>query len=322
MARRAPSPEVRCAARAVAAFLEAGLPQDAASLELLCQALDEPDPARALAALGAALAAGQPSSETAPLLALVCSPGPEALRALEPALAQADLDTEGAARLAGEVAREVSGHGAGRPLTLLLPAGGRAALPLSAPDVEGFVRRLRPEATAPAELRGILARRYGAREQGGMAVDLAVMLRHSRLAWTPARMFFLTTLLERAGPGDRDAVRGLTAWAVGFLDLAGEAFAPRAALAWRRQALLAQLRMAGHQEEALSHGSYEVLMSQGLRLAHVHGPDVRAELAHLDRACELVLGLRGEELADVAQRGLGQALDADGLRRRLSGAGG
>lgn len=296
------------AAQAVAAHLKAGLPQDRAGLEIICQALAEPDPARACAAL----AADPESSDSAPLVALLFSPGPETRRALEPALAQAGLDAQGAAQLALEVARLAATPGRA---AALLPDGTRVTLSPSARDIADFVRRLRPEATAPAELRAILARRFAPAEQD-LVPDLCAALRHSRLAWTPARLFFLSQLLERA---DGRELPGLLAWAVGFLDLAGPDFSPRAALARRRQALAVQLRQAEAQEQTLAHSSYELRLSQGLRLGHVHGPDVRAELAWLDRASILVLGISGGMLDDVAVRDLGEALDADDLLRLLGG---
>jgi hypothetical protein len=298
------------AAQAVAALFRAGLELSSAEAEALRQATGEADPARALAALEA----GADSCETAPLLALIYSPGPAAMRALEPALAAADLDADGAERLGREAARLVLAA----PAVALFPEG-TAALAPRADDVRDYVRRLRPAATPPPELRAVLARRFAP----GDAAALAVTLRHGRLAWTPARLFFLATLLERVDPaaaaGGLDAA-ALTAWSVGFLDLAGENFDPRAALAERRRALVAQLRQAEFAEQAQERGSFEVRMSQGMRLGHVHGPDVRAGLALLDRACRLVLGLAGEDLDGVAERDLGRAEGPEDLLRLLRGA--
>lgn len=299
-------------------LLTAGLPQDQASLDTVLATLGEP-----LAGLGPALAlarlaADPDTSEHAPLVALLLSPGQDAMRALEPVLAQADLDATGALALADELAtRFVRDAGRGRVLALL-PDGSRAELAATSDGLRAFVRRLRPEATAPAELRQILARRCGLDLAEPLAVDVAVLLRHCRLAWTPERVFFLATLLERVGL-DTDDLPGLVAWAASFLDLSGLPLAPRRALGARRQALLAQLRQAEALEEALTRGSYEILMSQGLRAGHVHGPSVRVELAFLERAALLVLGLSGAELDGLAVRDLGQAQDAEGLLRLLPG---
>jgi len=60
-----------------------------------------------------------------------------------------------------------------------------------------------------------------------------------------------------------------------------------------------------------------VRMSQGQRSGYVHGPDLRAELVLLDRACALVLGVPGEAL-DAAVRDLGEAADAQELLRLLA----
>ncbi|MDR3641625.1 MAG: hypothetical protein P4L39_09920 [Humidesulfovibrio sp.] len=295
-------------AQAIAEQIRTGIPLTPGDAEALCQATSESDPARALARL----AADADSSEAAPLLALVYSPGPEAMRTLEPALAQANLEAAGAARLAEETAHLVV---TGPPVAARLPDSGRAVLAPRLGDIRDFVRRLRPEATAPLELRTLLAQRFPA----GTAAELAVLLRHSRLAWTPARLFFLATLLERAESSGDVArnVNALLAWAVAFLDLAGGDFEPRAALAQRRQALVQQLRQAEFQELAQERGSFEVRLSQGMRLGHVHGPDVRAELERLDQAAALVLGLPGAGLEEPRERDLGRADDAAALLRLL-----
>ena len=299
-----PARSVPQTAQAIAAHLEAGLPQDRAGLDAICQTLGEPDAARALDIL----AADPESSDAAPLVALLFSPGPETRRVLEPVLAQAGLDAQGAEQLAQETARLATEPGRA---AALLPGGARVTLAPSVRDITGFVRRLRPEATAPAELRTVLTRRFAPVEQA-LFLEICAALRHSRLAWTPARVFFLSLLLEKA---DGRELPGLLAWAAGFLDLAGPDFSPRAALMLRRQALLAQLRQAEAQEEATTRGSFEVRLSQGLRMGHLHAPDLRAELVHLDRACALVLGIGGEALSDVSVLDLGEVLDADGLLR-------
>lgn len=301
---------VTSAAAAVARLLTAGLALDAGTLAVLASALGEADPARLLALL----AAEPDSSEHAPLAALLFSPDARAMRALEPDLARAGLDAAGAEALADAVA----GRLAGVLLPVLSPGGGSGRYPATAGDLRAYVRRLRPEATPPAELRAVLAQRV----DSGLAVDLAVLLRHSRLAWTPERVFFLATLLERADPA-ADDLPGLVAWAAAFLDIAGlpasGLFDPRAALAHRRGALEAQLRQAAAAERALEQGSFETRLSQGLRLGHVHGPELRRELALLDRACRLVLGVPGAALTPggVSVRDLGEAGDLDELLRLL-----
>lgn len=299
------SPDMTAAARAVTEHLASGLPLDTASLETILQALGETNPVRAFGLL----AADAEASEHAPLLALAFSPGLRTRRELEPALAKANLDAAGAAELARLAAQ---GIGKEIPAALLLPDGSRLPLAPRRSDIMDFVRRLRPEATAPAELRRILERRFSGKRE---ALDLAVLLRHSRLDWTPGRVFFLAALVERAH--GQDDLAALTAWALGFLDLAGPEFEPRAALQERRQALVNQLRLAEAQEEAVERASFEVRLSQGQRHGYVHGPDLRAGLALLDRTCKLVLGLQGEDLGSVNVRDLGQAMDAEELLRIL-----
>lgn len=302
------------AAEVLVRRLSAGLAPDAGTLAVLASALGEADPARALALL----AAEPDSSEHAPLVELLFSPDAAAMRELEPVLA--GLRTAGASGTA-ELAEEVAARLAGTRLPVHLPGGARGECPAAADSLRGYVRRLRPEATPPAELRGLLARRC----DPALAVELTVLLRHSRLTWTPERVFFLATLLDRADSATDD-LPGLVAWAAAFLDLSGlpasGLFDPREALVLRRRALEEQLRQAEAAERALEQGSFETRLSQGLRLGHVHGPEVRRELALLDRACRLALGVPGAALETggrpgVSVRDLGEASDLDELLRLL-----
>ncbi|MDO9631676.1 MAG: hypothetical protein Q7I92_07250 [Humidesulfovibrio sp.] len=321
---------LRALADAIAATLARGLPQDQGTLDTVLAALGDPDePGKMDIRTALALLAADPeASEHAPLLALLLSPDPSVLRGLEPALALADLRADEALALAERVVERLAGDQERAPVLLsaLLPDGSRAELYASADGVRAFVRRLRPEATAPEELRGIIARRFTPE----LGAELSVILRHCRLGWTPGHVFFLGTLLERAEPR-ADDLPGLLAWAAGFLeDVDAEpgsssGSAPgrppdlRGKLAARRQALQSQLRQAEFMEEAMARGNYETLMSQGLRFAHVHGPDVRDQLAFLERAARLALGLAGEALDGVSVRDLGRAEDAEELLRLLPG---
>jgi len=226
-------------------------------------------------------------------------------------LAEADLNEEQTAELACSLGGLAAAAGVG----LLLPNGRRLDYPARPEDAAGFVLRLRPGATPPPELRRVIALLCGAGELGP---ELCALLRHSRLGWSPARVFFLAALLERAAK--HDDLPALAAWTLGFLDLAGEEFTPREALRERRAALTQMLRHADAVEDACGKASFEVRMSQGQRQGHVHAPDVLAGLALLDRACELVLGVRGENLEYAAQPvrlDLGQAEDAEDLLRLL-----
>ncbi|MBU1041038.1 MAG: hypothetical protein KKF77_08075 [Proteobacteria bacterium] len=311
----------------IKAVLTRGLAQDQATLDMVLVALGETEARTALDLL----AADPEASEHAALLALLLSPDTALRRELEPALCQAELDAAGAEALADLVAEMLpTGQGRGQgSVPILLPDGSRAELAATPDGLRAFVRRLRPEATAPAELRGIIARNIHARDIHArnnharpctpeLGADLGVVLRHCRLAWTPGQVFFLGTLLERAEPS-ADDLPGLLAWAAGYLEDVGPEQELRRGLAARRHALQSQLRQAEFMEEALARGSYETLMSQGLRFAHVHGPDVRTQLAFLERAAKLALGLAGEALDGVSVRDLGQAEDAEELLRLLPG---
>ncbi|HWR04278.1 MAG TPA: hypothetical protein VN419_09685 [Humidesulfovibrio sp.] len=296
----------------LAAYLKRGLPLDAQSLSVIRQTLGEADPARALALL----AADPGACEHAPLVALLFSPGAAMRRELEPVLTAADMGEADAA----ELARRVGALAAG-PLALLLPGGQRLDYPARQEDVRGFVLRLRPGATAPPELRRVIGRRCGGKDADQeQSQGLCALLRHSRLKWSPARVFFLAALLERAEDGDD--LPALTAWALGFLDLAGEVFAPREALRERRAALSRMLHLAEAFEDACGKASFEVRLSQGQRQGHVHGPDVLAERALLDRACELVLGVPGQRLENGPDQplrlDLGETDDAAELLRLLN----
>lgn len=311
-------------ADAVAAGLKAGLALDAGTLTAMGEALGEGggltgDTRRAV---DLALAA-RDCAELGHLAALLFSPDEEFLARLEPALARAGLDAAGAGELAEELARRA---GAGALPVVLRAAEGAAIEAAPTPEeARALARRLRPEATAPLELREILARRFG--PEG--AARLGALLRHCRLNFGPTEVFFLSTLLERApaspddaGTGGLSALSALLAWTTGLLSLREPGEAPRELLARRRRALQVQLRQARFAEEAQEQGSYEVRMAQGFRQGHVHGPDVERELALLDRACLLVLGVAGGSLeGGPARVDLGRAEDAEALLRLLSGPG-
>lgn len=304
-------------AEAVASALCAGLGLDAHTLKTLrettgAEATGSDEATGVMEAIGLTLH-GRDTSELAPLAALLFSPDADLRLRLEPELARHNLNAAEAEALAGLLAQRAE-DGA-LPVTLLPetlpPQGQRLTLAPTPEEAGALARRLRPEATAPAELREILTRRLG--EASPLAGRLGVLLRQCRLGWTPERVFFLATLLERAGVGmaevgmpevymadQADDLPALIAWATRFLDICGSPLRPREQLPARRQSLEAQLRQAQFAEQATEAGSYEVRMSQGLRMGHVHGPEVQAELALLDRACALVLGVAGADLARLA----------------------
>lgn len=287
-------------ARRVAVELRAGLALGSGVLETIRETASEPR-ANARRAVELALA-GRDCCELGHLAALLLQPDEDLLARLEPQLAEAGVEESALADALAALA-----EGGGLAVTLLPPGGGAITVQPTPQEARELARRLRAGATAPAELRDILARRFSPIR----AARLGALLRHCRLEWDGGRVFFLSTLLERLDPL-RDDVPSLLGWATHFLSLlepgTGSGEGPRAALARRRRALEGQLRQARFAEEEILRGSFEVRMAQGQRLGHVHGPDVEAELALLDRACLLVLGVPGAALdAPVTVRDLGRA---------------
>ena len=302
----------RLAAR-IAAELCAGLALGPEIVQAVREAAGEPQ-ADARRAVECALA-GRECCELGHLAALLLQPDADLLARLEPALALATVEE---AALADALAELATG---GELTVTLRPPGGEAlALAPTPQEARELARRLRPAATAPAELRAALDRRFAPPQ----AARLGALLRHCRLEWEESRVFFLATLLERLDPPTADGAddaAGLLAWAAHFLSLMEPGAGPREALSRRRRALDAQLRQAQYAEEALLRGSFEVRMAQGQRLGHVHGPDVEAELALLDRASLLVLGVPGAALtaaaAPFAVRDLGRAESVADLLRLM-----
>lgn len=283
-------------ARCVARELRAGMALGAQALELVREALDLPG-GEPLGAASLALSA-RDSSELGHLAALLLQPDADLLARLEPDLA---LACAGEPDLARELA--LLAESGALAVTLRVQGGETLEILPTPEEARELARRLRPQATAPEELRLVLARRFAPAE----AARLGALLRHCRLEWNGGRVFFLSALLERLD-ADRDEAGALVSWAAHFLALLEPGEGPRPGLARRRRALEGQLRQAQFAEEALLRGSYEVRMAQGQRLGHVHGPDVEAELALLDRASLLVLGVPGAVLdAPVAVRDLGRA---------------
>lgn len=283
-------------AEGVARELRAGLALGAALLECVREAAGEP-PADARRAVELALE-GRESSELGHLAVLLQQPDEDLLSRLEPLLAQAEVGESALALALMALAERGE-----LTMALLPPEGPAIMLAPTAGEARELARRLRPEATAPAEVRDILARRFSPAE----AARLGALLRHCRLEWSAGEVFFVCALLERLDPALDDA-GALLVWAAHFLSLVEPGEGPRDALTRRRRALDAQLRQAQFAEESLAHGNFEVRMAQGQRMGHVHGPDVEAELALLDRASLLVLGVPGASLeAPFAVRDLGQA---------------
>jgi hypothetical protein len=309
--------------RALAERLAQGLPLDAQSLECILQSLGEDDPARAFALL----AADPDSAEHAPLLALAFSPGEETRQELEPALAQA----------AGPGGRERTGRQAGRALPARCqqssarpaaaarsPPRQTAAGPLPPGEaLAGMRGGLRAAVAALGHSPAALLRVLAGRERA-QADQLAAQLRHGRLNWTPCREFLMATLLERAGP--EDELPALTAWMLSFLDLAGEAFEPRQALAARAAVSGRPAAPGRGPDEARERASFEVLAAQACgkgtctRQACGGAGLVRARRAAHRGGLPKGDGTDGDGIAGrVRHRDLGGAEDAEALLRLLAG---
>lgn len=303
------SADIEAAARALADILAdvqaGGLPVEAEVLEQLRQGTGLDDAALALAAL----AEDPEACEHAPLLALLYSPGAALRLALEPLLPPRSCAPQ---ELAAEVLRLL----AGRTVHGRLPDGARLPLSPRPEDILHLALRLRPDRPPPRELREALARRFA---DGTLRWELCALLRHGRVQgadWTPERQFFAGLLLERLR--DQDDARALFGWALAFLDLTRDAGLPlREALAARHEELERLLRQAEAREEERERMSFELRMSQGMRAGHLHAPDLREELHLLERAAQLVYGLRPGDMAGPERVDLGQALDADELLRLL-----
>ncbi len=253
--------------------LESGLPQDDAVAHFIRSTHGELTPAE-LAALTAD--ADDPQAES--LRELLLFPGPDTALALEPALAAADLSPEETARLADALA-------ANPPRAVaLLPDGLDLPLPLTPDQARRFVARLAPQRTLPGELRQLLAARFPAEAPG-----LAVAARQTGPDWTPAATAFLRALLTKLslqGPGAADAIR----FAMRFLADTPRGVPLLPALSARYSQLLAQLRRARLQDEALAKSNYETFILSGNRLPYLHAPDISRELGLAGAVIEAMTG--------------------------------
>ncbi|MFP5258346.1 MAG: hypothetical protein ACLGQH_04915 [Acidobacteriota bacterium] len=253
--------------------LESGLPQDDAVAHFIRSTHGELTPAEL-----AALTADPDDPQAESLRELLLFPGPDTALALEPALAAADLSPEQTARLADALADNPPRAAA------VLPGGLRLTLPLTPEQVRRFVARLAPQRTLPGDLRQLLAARFPAD-----APALAVAARQTGPDWTPAATAFLHSLLARLSPQGRDAPDTIR-FALRFLADTPRGVPPLPALAARYSQLLAQLRRAKQQDEALAKSNYETLILSGNRLPYLHAPDIARELEQAGAVIEAITG--------------------------------
>lgn len=289
------SPE-KALAGAIAGQLAAGLPQDEAVAHFIRStygALDADELS--------ALVADRDDPQAASLVELLLFPGETVARALEPALAAAGLDAAGQERLIAALGASVD------RAVAVLPDGTRLALPLEADDVSRFVARLGPTRSLPREAAAIIDERFGA----AAALDLAVAARQTGPDWTPGKTSFLTTLANRLPAETPQSVSAL-AYALRFLAGLAPRALPVPALIARHGRLVAQLRRARQQEQALAESNFETLVMTGNRLPYLHAPDIAREMALAEAA---IVAATGRPAPDTTASCLdmGSVEDADGL---------
>jgi hypothetical protein len=276
--------------------LERGLPQDAAVAHFIHSTYGDLSPSEL-----SALLADRDDPQTASLVELLLFPGEAVALILEPALASARLDADGASALAEALAE------APPRAVAVMPDGSRLTVPLSPDDARHFVARLSPQRSLPEDAARLLAQRFSPDD----ALALAVTARQSGPDWTPAAKAFFRTLATRL---DADAPKALDTlrFALRFLRGLAKDALPLPALAARRAQLAAQLRRARQQEEALAKSNYETLVMTGARLPYLHAPDIAHELALADAALTAATGRPPDE-SSACNWDMGTIADVDGM---------
>lgn len=280
-------------AQAIATRLQTGLPQDAAVAHFIRSTHGDLPPQRL-----AALVADGDDPQGASLAELLLFPGEDTARALEPALAAADLDAAGVAALVARLATSV------RSAVAVLPDGTRLAVPLDADALERFVRRLGPGRTLPRELTALLRARFGPET----ALETAVAARRAGSSpWRPPLTSLAKTVAARL-PADAPRARETLAYVVVFLGGLAAGSLPLPALLARHGKLAAQLRRARQQEQALANSNFETLAMTGARLPYLHAPDIARELALAEAA---ILAATGRPAPDTGETCLDMGVVAD-----------
>lgn len=258
---------------AIIDILETGLPQDAAVLHFIHTTHG------ALRAQQLAALVNDPDDAQAETLReLLLFPGPDTALALEPALERARLSVAATARLA-----EVLAENPPRAVAVM-PDGTRLPVPLSPERLRRFVERLAPQRTLPEPLVRLLAERFP-----HDAMPLAAAARQLGPNWSPGAAAFFQTLLVKLAPEAPD-IPGVLRFALRFLADTPPATPPLSALSARYSQLLAQLRRAKQQEEALAKSNFETLIMAGARLPYLHAPDIARELGQAAAILEAVTG--------------------------------
>ncbi|WP_243367835.1 hypothetical protein [Fundidesulfovibrio soli] len=300
------SAELLPALAAVLTQLESGLPQDESVLRYAASTHADASP-EALAALFAL----RDDPESSSLAELLLFPGEEVQRRLEPALEAARATPEQAREL------ELALEDAVTRTWAILPGGQRLELPLEAGEAAQFVRRLRPEHTAPPEALAAVERRF----PGEAGLEFKIMLRHCRLEWTPQRRAYVCAVLGGLEVSARNTADAL-AWTLrhladadpqgSFVDGLGAAYA----------ALEVNLKRARDFGRMLRTSSYEVMLSQGVRAPHLHEDGIRREMELVDMVCQAVAGRPAWTLAGLGQMDMGDMDDPEALMEAFTRLGG
>ncbi len=310
------------AAGAVAEELARGLSQDeetAAAVQGLFGTLDPAGLADILSR--------REESDGATLLAMLVFPDAAMKERLEPLFSRLACDQEEARAVGEAAANRVSRTEA------IFPDGTRLALSLTPGDVREFTARLRLADNPPRVLAGLLAERPApdcaecadSIDSADVAARMLAALRHCRLSWTQPRLFFLSMLLRGldSGTGSAgDAADRMDAftWALGYLDALSPDADPAAALSPWIRGLDDRLKTARRNRELMEKGNFETLMSQGVRLPHIHEESVLRELTLARLAARAVLGPEADGLARM-EEDLGAYEDPAALIAALGGIG-
>jgi hypothetical protein len=283
--------------------LAAGLPQDEPTLRAIAAASGAAGPGKL-----AWLLADPDNADAAVAKALLLYPADAIKAALEPHVERAACSPD-EARLAAELLAGSAGHA-----VAVLPDGSRLDLALDPDDARSFASRLRLERNPAPALREIAEARFAP----DLSWRLKVVLRNAPVSLDGAGVAFMRALLAGTSAGG-DTLLELAAFALRFW----EGLAPRESaeqgLARRYRTLAAQLKQAERLRDALEKSSFEILISQGARLPHLHEDTLRRELTLLNLAAR-ALGLAGAgALGDIIDRDLGASEDAAGLIVRLGG---
>lgn len=283
-----PSQAIAQLAQAIADILERGLPQDAAALHCIRSTHGELSPAAI-----AALAADEDDPQAAPLLELLLFPGRQTALELEEAMARAALGPADLPVLAETLA------GLGPRPTALLPDGEVVPLPvLELDQAARLVARLAPHRTLPAPAREAAQAAYP-----DLGRRLAADARQIGPVWSRGALAFFGNCLKRlpAVRPDPEKAGPVVRFLFRFLADLPENALPLPALMARQARLVAQLRRARLQEEALAKSNYETLIMAGNRLPYLHAPDIAEELALAEAVILAVTGRPAPETGPSCQ---------------------